>query len=97
VRSFVYHSHLIASLPIPPILCFSLGSLGFLVPYEYAHYQKHIKALMSPKGIQEIILRNRIVYVFLILLLRFCDALLLLLLLLFIYSFLSFVSAFADC
>lgn len=50
-----------SSLPIPPILCFSLGSLGFLVPYQFSHYQKHIQALMSPKGIQEIILRNRIV------------------------------------
>lgn len=37
---------------VPPILSFSLGSLGFLTNFEFASYQKHLDRVMGEQGMR---------------------------------------------
>lgn len=37
---------------VPPILCFSLGSLGFLTNFEFDHYKDHLNAVMGDVGMR---------------------------------------------
>ncbi|KAL4894409.1 ATP-NAD kinase-like domain-containing protein [Aspergillus ambiguus] len=37
---------------VPPILCFSLGSLGFLTNFEFENYQSHLNAVMGDVGMR---------------------------------------------
>ena len=37
---------------VPPILSFSLGSLGFLTNFQYADYKTHLNALMGDRGMR---------------------------------------------
>jgi NAD+ kinase len=37
---------------VPPILSFSLGSLGFLTNFEYKHYQAGLNAIMGDEGMR---------------------------------------------
>lgn len=37
---------------VPPILCFSLGSLGFLTNFEFENYKDHLNAVMGDVGMR---------------------------------------------
>lgn len=37
---------------VPPILSFSLGSLGFLTNFEFTSYQKHLNNMMGERGMR---------------------------------------------
>lgn len=37
---------------VPPILCFSLGSLGFLTNFEFEDYKAHLNAVMGDVGMR---------------------------------------------
>ncbi|KAL2793877.1 ATP-NAD kinase-like domain-containing protein [Aspergillus keveii] len=37
---------------VPPILCFSLGSLGFLTNFEFENYKSHLNAIMGDVGMR---------------------------------------------
>ncbi|KAJ5624442.1 hypothetical protein N7510_000751, partial [Penicillium lagena] len=37
---------------VPPVLCFSLGSLGFLTNFEFADYQSQLNAVMGEVGMR---------------------------------------------
>lgn len=37
---------------VPPILSFSLGSLGFLTNFEFASYKKHLNSIMGDRGMR---------------------------------------------
>ena len=37
---------------VPPILCFSLGSLGFLTNFEFENYKQHLNAVMGDVGMR---------------------------------------------
>ena len=37
---------------VPPILCFSLGSLGFLTNFDFDHYKSHLNAIMGDPGMR---------------------------------------------
>ena len=37
---------------VPPILCFSLGSLGFLTNFEFENYKSHLNAVMGDVGMR---------------------------------------------
>ncbi|PKY05105.1 putative sugar kinase [Aspergillus campestris IBT 28561] len=37
---------------VPPILCFSLGSLGFLTNFEFENYKEHLNAVMGDVGMR---------------------------------------------
>ncbi|KAJ5493334.1 NAD(+) kinase [Penicillium diatomitis] len=37
---------------VPPVLCFSLGSLGFLTNFEFAEYKTHLNAVMGDVGMR---------------------------------------------
>ena len=37
---------------VPPILSFSLGSLGFLTNFQYADYKTHLNSLMGDRGMR---------------------------------------------
>ncbi|CAF9903418.1 MAG: NAD(+) kinase [Heterodermia speciosa] len=37
---------------VPPILCFSLGSLGFLTNFQFASYKKHLNNIMGESGMR---------------------------------------------
>ncbi|KAE8353227.1 ATP-NAD kinase-like domain-containing protein [Aspergillus coremiiformis] len=37
---------------VPPVLCFSLGSLGFLTNFEFENYQEHLNAVMGDVGMR---------------------------------------------
>ncbi|KAI9037786.1 putative NAD+ kinase Utr1 [Aspergillus affinis] len=37
---------------VPPILCFSLGSLGFLTNFEFENYKDHLNAVMGEIGMR---------------------------------------------
>ncbi|OJJ42863.1 hypothetical protein ASPZODRAFT_20142 [Penicilliopsis zonata CBS 506.65] len=37
---------------VPPVLCFSLGSLGFLTNFEFESYQDHLNAVMGDVGMR---------------------------------------------
>ncbi|KAH8430638.1 putative NAD+ kinase Utr1 [Aspergillus melleus] len=37
---------------VPPILCFSLGSLGFLTNFEFENYKDHLNAVMGDIGMR---------------------------------------------
>ncbi|KAL3460796.1 ATP-NAD kinase-like domain-containing protein [Aspergillus heterothallicus] len=37
---------------VPPVLCFSLGSLGFLTNFEFENYKSHLNAVMGDIGMR---------------------------------------------
>lgn len=37
---------------VPPVLCFSLGSLGFLTNFEFENYKSHLNAVMGDVGMR---------------------------------------------
>lgn len=37
---------------VPPVLCFSLGSLGFLTNFEFENYKDHLNAVMGDVGMR---------------------------------------------
>ncbi|OGM47278.1 NAD+ kinase Utr1 [Aspergillus bombycis] len=37
---------------VPPVLCFSLGSLGFLTNFEFENYKQHLNAVMGDVGMR---------------------------------------------
>lgn len=37
---------------VPPVLCFSLGSLGFLTNFEFSDYKSHLNAVMGDIGMR---------------------------------------------
>lgn len=37
---------------VPPVLCFSLGSLGFLTNFDFAHHKTHLNAVMGEVGMR---------------------------------------------
>ncbi|KAJ5648640.1 hypothetical protein N7490_005012 [Penicillium lividum] len=37
---------------VPPVLCFSLGSLGFLTNFEFAEYTSHLNGIMGDVGMR---------------------------------------------
>ncbi|PYH41637.1 putative NAD+ kinase Utr1 [Aspergillus saccharolyticus JOP 1030-1] len=37
---------------VPPVLCFSLGSLGFLTTFEFESYKDHLNAVMGDVGMR---------------------------------------------
>ncbi|KAI2793239.1 NAD(+) kinase [Penicillium oxalicum] len=37
---------------VPPVLCFSLGSLGFLTNFEFNEYKSHLNAVMGDVGMR---------------------------------------------
>ncbi|KAL4778487.1 ATP-NAD kinase-like domain-containing protein [Aspergillus varians] len=37
---------------VPPVLCFSLGSLGFLTNFEFESYKSHLNAVMGDVGMR---------------------------------------------
>lgn len=37
---------------VPPVLCFSLGSLGFLTNFEFSEYKSHLNAVMGDVGMR---------------------------------------------
>lgn len=37
---------------VPPVLCFSLGSLGFLTNFDFAHHKSHLNAVMGDVGMR---------------------------------------------
>ncbi|EAW11655.1 putative NAD+ kinase Utr1 [Aspergillus clavatus NRRL 1] len=37
---------------VPPVLCFSLGSLGFLTNFEFENYKSHLNAVMGEVGMR---------------------------------------------
>ncbi|KAJ5887792.1 NAD(+) kinase [Penicillium taxi] len=37
---------------VPPVLCFSLGSLGFLTNFEFSEYKSHLSAVMGDVGMR---------------------------------------------
>ncbi|KAL4964851.1 putative NAD+ kinase Utr1 [Aspergillus stella-maris] len=37
---------------VPPVLCFSLGSLGFLTNFEFDNYKSHLNAVMEDVGMR---------------------------------------------
>ncbi|KAL4920647.1 ATP-NAD kinase-like domain-containing protein [Aspergillus aurantiobrunneus] len=37
---------------VPPVLCFSLGSLGFLTNFEFQNYKSHLNAVMGDVGMR---------------------------------------------
>ncbi|KAJ5644087.1 NAD(+) kinase [Penicillium longicatenatum] len=37
---------------VPPVLCFSLGSLGFLTNFEFAEYKSHLNGVMGDVGMR---------------------------------------------
>lgn len=37
---------------VPPVLCFSLGSLGFLTNFEFTEYKSHLNAVMGDVGMR---------------------------------------------
>ncbi|KAJ5167795.1 NAD(+) kinase [Penicillium canariense] len=37
---------------VPPVLCFSLGSLGFLTNFEFKEYQSHLNGVMGEIGMR---------------------------------------------
>ncbi|KAJ5819957.1 hypothetical protein N7474_005548 [Penicillium riverlandense] len=37
---------------VPPVLCFSLGSLGFLTNFEFSDYKSHLNAVMGEVGMR---------------------------------------------
>ncbi|SPN97173.1 probable UTR1 protein, associated with ferric reductase activity [Cephalotrichum gorgonifer] len=37
---------------VPPVLSFSLGSLGFLTSFEYERYREHLDRIMGPEGMK---------------------------------------------
>lgn len=37
---------------VPPILCFSLGSLGFLTNFDFDHYKSHLNSIMGDPGMR---------------------------------------------
>lgn len=37
---------------VPPVLCFSLGSLGFLTNFEFENYRSHLNAVMGDVGMR---------------------------------------------
>ncbi|KAL4951484.1 ATP-NAD kinase-like domain-containing protein [Aspergillus filifer] len=37
---------------VPPVLCFSLGSLGFLTNFEFENYKSHLNAVMEDVGMR---------------------------------------------
>lgn len=43
------HCNTLFSASLPPIMCFDFGSLGFLAPFEYDHFEEEIDAIMSNK------------------------------------------------
>ncbi|KAI9074869.1 hypothetical protein K1719_043177 [Acacia pycnantha] len=45
--------------PIPPIVSFSLGSLGFMTPFYSEHYREYLETIL--KGPIGITLRNRLI------------------------------------
>jgi len=47
----LYTSYLFQRV-VPPILSFSLGSLGFLTNFEFASYKKHLNNIMGDRGMR---------------------------------------------
>ena len=37
---------------VPPVFCFSLGSLGFLTNFEFSEYRSHLNAVMGEPGMR---------------------------------------------
>ncbi|KAI3328894.1 ATP-NAD kinase [Xylariaceae sp. AK1471] len=37
---------------VPPVLCFSLGSLGFLTSFEFEKYKQHLNRIMGDEGMR---------------------------------------------
>lgn len=37
---------------VPPVLCFSLGSLGFLTNFDFNHHKSHLNAVMGDVGMR---------------------------------------------
>lgn len=37
---------------VPPVLCFSLGSLGFLTNFDFSHHKSHLNAVMGDVGMR---------------------------------------------
>ncbi|KAJ5721468.1 uncharacterized protein N7483_009402 [Penicillium malachiteum] len=37
---------------VPPVFCFSLGSLGFLTNFEFSEYRSHLNAIMGDVGMR---------------------------------------------
>ncbi|KAH6608762.1 nad kinase associated with ferric reductase [Trichoderma cornu-damae] len=37
---------------VPPVLSFSLGSLGFMTTFEFEHYKKHLNRIMGDDGMK---------------------------------------------
>ncbi|KAI1128403.1 ATP-NAD kinase [Nemania abortiva] len=37
---------------VPPVICFSLGSLGFLTSFEFEKYKQHLNTIMGDEGMR---------------------------------------------
>ncbi|XP_071945487.1 NAD kinase-like isoform X2 [Antedon mediterranea] len=56
--TLLYASSLFQEGSVPPVMAFSLGSLGFLTPFEFDNYQDSINAVL--KGNSSVTLRSRL-------------------------------------
>ena len=45
--------------PMPPVMSFAMGSLGFLTPFEIDRFKEHLMDIFSPAG-SDVVLRDRL-------------------------------------